>query len=67
MVISTQIVDCWVVDMHVFYYKTRVLLFLVCALVSCSQGMVPCTIGVHFYGELESGMLNVEGSRKDAT
>ena len=50
--------------MHGFYNETRVLLFLVCTLVSYSQGMVPCTIGVHFYGELERGMLNVEGSRK---
>ena len=55
------------VDMHGFYNEARVLLFLVCTLVSYSQGMVPCTIGVHFYGELERGMLNVEGSRKDAT
>ena len=30
-----------------------------------SRNKVP--IGVHFYGEFYRGMLNVEGSRKDAT
>ena len=57
---------CWLVNMHGFRSKTRVLFLYFAPLFHILKKWYH-TIGVHFYGEVDRGMLNVEGSRKEST